>query len=316
MSSERVGISTTTFANFNLSEGPKVVAARLQNNVYSPEIESTIQAIRMFGLPANEIVYRRGLGQIELMENVFVQMHGPVFLDLVHSIKEGKEDSIAKAGINSMIALFAMGTVSQDLNEAKRIAESIGIKHIVLHPYSADIAFKNGLVSLSDSAAMGISIEPDYKRPNDNPYIIHDPYEVIDIAHEHETAICMDLSHDVITHNSLDYLWWDYELYKNAPGGISNIHFSVAIPSPDGNFYTLDRGAEPLYADTPRDIATPYIEFVNGVLQDRDFKGNIIIEISSFPKGGTISSRVEAVKETLGSLFDSSKSATYSIPNK
>lgn len=318
---ERVAVSTSTFIDLShpVSDGLKITKGLIEGGLYAPEIGQAIQTAKEFGLGL-EIAYRVGLSRAvdKIKESgVYIyQLHGPVVWSAREAVSEAvgtNNDSSLKVKLKGVVmgvgmAKLANGTISTDWEETKRLTRELGAKSIVLHPNGAEILYKNrGMIFGSDDQLV-VGIEPDFKRMTEKPGVIWNPDEVVRIAEMTEQGVLLDTSHTGITYNSVQDMFRLYEKFKKeVKKGVVAIHFSVAVPGESREeFFTKGTGARPLYQDTPDWVKGAYREFYQEVTRDQDFKGPIVFEMWSFPKGNTMNDRRKAVGETLEGLEGSS----------
>lgn len=325
MIKERIGVSTGTFIDFSdsIGDGKKIIGARLKNDIYAPEIDRALKVAKDLGIGL-ELVYRVGIENIlfdgsERLKNRVLQIHGPVFVNTVDAIQQGIEEHrggslkgiLLSAIQNPLIAQFANGTLEGDWQATKALKRFLRVQNIVLHPWGADVLSQKGFMSFRPGSATTIAIEPDFQRRKSAAHIIWETEKVKEIADRLGQGICLDTSHTVISYNSTDALVKAYEAYKTSPKGVAAIHFSVAVPSDNrDDFFTKGTGALPLYNDPaiiPPSVRDVYREFYQGIMHDASFTGPLILEMWSFPKGGSFEDRRKAVEETLNVLEGSNE---------
>lgn len=309
MNTERIGISTGTFMDISspLREGGKILAAKLSGEIYAPEIERTERAAKKLGLGI-ELIYRVGsencLPKLKTLSPKVLQIHGPIHRSAIDAILQGQNEyrdnspvtALKYALFSFFIARFMLGTVKDDMPRVINLVLELGVDRVVVHPWAAQYITRR-------SSNFPIGIEPDFRRLKESKYFIWETEEVISIANRLGAGIVLDVSHTVISTNSLESISKTYEKYKKAPGGVIAIHFSVAIPGDTREEILLKgTGAMPLYPDTPDSVKGYLKEFYQQVSNDTNFKGPLILEIWSFPKGGKFDQRIKAVEDTLNIL--------------
>lgn len=146
---------------------------------------------------------------------------------------------------------------------------------------------KHGLIDIGQDYGIAFAIEPDWRRLKDAPNWIWEAEDVVQIARDSNSGICMDTSHTIISNNALGSLFTTYEALKKAPGGVAAIHLSAAIPEANreslhigGSFGT--KGAMPIDDKIPSAVRGVFREFYQHVKADPDVNAPIILEFLHF----------------------------------
>ncbi len=290
-----------------LREGGEVLAAKLSGEIHAPEIEQTMSAAKKLGLGI-ELIYRVGsenyLPRLKALSPRVLQIHSPIHRSVIDAILQGQNEyrdntpvtALKYALFSFFIARFMLGTVKDDMSKVVNLVLELGVNRVVVHPWAAQCITRR-------PSNLSMGIEPDFRRLKESKYFIWEIEEVISIANRLEAGIVLDVSHTVISTNSLESIFKTYEKSKKAPRGVVAIHFSVAIPGDTREeFFVKGTGAMPLYPDTPDSVKGYLKEFYQQVSNDTDFNGPLILEMWSFPKGGKFDQRIKAVENTLNIL--------------
>jgi sugar phosphate isomerase/epimerase len=313
----QIGVSTGSFVEFKPREALKL-PGYLVGRPYIPEIVAGVSAARDLDIGL-EIAYRKRADKqvVEMIENERVkvlQIHGPIFFNILDSLKQGRQEDSVKMGIalDFFNTALAGGGLKSEFRNNIKLAEQLGVGQIVIHPRGAEMLHDSGLLSLTTKAYGGegisIAIEPDWKRQNASRNWVWHWEEASEIANKTSTGICMDVSHTVISHNSLKYLGDIFNYYQANTKGVLAIHFNAAVPWSDKSEIHKGWGALPMYTNIDELVENQpavlgaYREFWQHIKQS-GFSGPVIIEVYSYKRGEhTFDEKIKAIAETVNFL--------------
>jgi sugar phosphate isomerase/epimerase len=273
------------------------------------EIDSAVKIAKMLDIKI-EIVYRSSykLFKLIIKNDMVESFHAPIFFDFHSAFLQGlRYFSRDKSFFNAIMGYLIFGSLTRDFNKCTDVALKYGAKLIVFHPRELSLFISKGSEILSRKG-IDFVIEPDWKRPKRTPYFwIWEKDKIADLSNNIGVGICLDTSHTLISYQKGDIaenLCGTFDFYQKKTKGVYAIHLSAAMPDPENPMRIHDKslGGMPLDNRFVSDRVIDAFQTFHQHVVSTNYSGSIVIELFSFPEGGSSSQREKAVYTTLETL--------------